>query len=226
MLRIEELNKSLHDRKAFECGLPEVDTFLQQRARKEANQAINRTWVAIAEETGDLRPCPVVGYYTLTSCTVHHDDISGNYPHYALPALKLAWFGVSREWQRIEYATGTELLTEALLQAWDLFTQTRFGVALLTDPLTAQSERFFRHFGFLGTRRRFRDCETLYLPMKQIHDWIEWDLTQEAGNVLGSPKAAQRWLDQSHQAFEDLTPRQAIDQPGGVDQALRLLQEK
>jgi len=51
VLFIEELNKKLHDRKTFNCGLADVNEFLKKRASQQARQSVNRTWVALDDET-------------------------------------------------------------------------------------------------------------------------------------------------------------------------------
>ena len=116
MLFIEELNKNLHDRKTFDCGLADVNGFLKKRASQQALQSINRTWVALDDEMADDQPAPIAGYYILTSCTVAHSEIPGNYPHYPLPAFKLAWFSVHSDYQGTPMRIGEELLIEALLR--------------------------------------------------------------------------------------------------------------
>lgn len=221
MLLTEELNKKRHNRKTFDCGLPAVNDFLQQKARQQAEQKINRTWVALDEETAAQAPFPVVGYFTLTLCTVAHDEMEGNHPHFPMPAIKLAWFGVDQAYQG--NGTGTTLLIEALLQSWELVCQTQMGVALLTDPLTDESRAFFEKYDFRGTGRKFQDQETLYMPMKWIRNWVEQDLETDACDTLGNPKLAQEWMDTRHPRLDHRTPRQMIDVASGVEVVQDLL---
>lgn len=216
VLFIEELNKKLHDRKTFDCGLADVNEFLKKRASLQALQSINRTWVALDDEMVDRHPAPIVGFYTLTSCTVAHTDIQGNYPHYPLPAFKLAWFGVHTEYQGTTMRVGEELLVEALIQSWELFTHTQLGVALVVDPLTRKSEDFFRKYDFQEIGRSFHGQETLYLPMKKIRQMIEADLLLGAQEKFGSRTKAERWLDTPAPLFGGLMPRKMIDVVGGV----------
>lgn len=216
MLFIEQLNKKLHDRKAFDCGLADVNEFLKKRASQQALQAINRTWVALDNEMVNRHPVPIVGFYTLTSCTVAHTNIQGNYPHYPLPAFKLAWFGVHTEYQGTPMRAGEELLVEALLQSWELFTNTHLGVALIVDPLTRKSEDFFRRYDFQEIGRSFHGQETLYLPMKKIRQMIETDLLLGAQGKFGSRANAERWFDTPDALFGGLTPRKMIDVVGGL----------
>ena len=222
MLRTEELNKNLHNRKTFDCGLSAVNAFLQESARKQAEQGVNRTWVALDEETAEQPPFPLCGYFTLTNCTVAHDQVAGSYPRYPLPALKLAWLGVHYNYQGA--GVGEYLLTEAVLQAWDLYTQTQMGVALVTDPLTTKSTEFFKKYGFKGTGRGFQEGqETLYLPIKWVRDWVEQDLKIDATNHFETRDLATAWLNSPHPQLQHQTPNQMIDVPGGVDSVQQLL---
>ena len=223
MLFIEELNKKLHDRKTFDCGLADVNEFLKKRASQQALQSVNRTWVALDDATVDRQPAPIVGFYTLTSCTVAHAEIPGNYPHYPLPAFKLAWLGVHTDYQGTPMRVGEELLVEALLQSWDLYTNTQLGVALVVDPLTQKSEDFFRKYDFQGMGRSFHGNQTLYLPMKKIRQMIETDLLLGAQEKFGSKAKAQRWFDTPDDLLGGLTPRKMVDEAGGVGALEELL---
>ena len=213
---IEELNKKLHDRKAFDCGLADVNEFLKKRASQQAQQSINRTWVALDDEIVDRHPAPIVGYYTLTSCTVAHTDIQGNYPHYPLPAFKLAWFGVHTAYQGTPMRVGEELLVEALVQTWELFTHTKLGVAVVVDPLTQKSENFFRKYDFVGIGRQFHGQETLYLPIEKIRRLIEQNLILAAVEKFGSQQAAESWFVTPNSVFDGTNPKQLMAEPGGV----------
>lgn len=210
MLLTEELNKNRHNRRTFDCGLADVNDFLHQKARKQAEQKLNRTWVALDEETASQVPSPVIGYFTLTLCTVAHNEIEGNHPHFPLPAIKLAWFGLDQAYQG--NGTGSELLIEALLQSWYLVCQTEMGVAVLTDPLTDDSRAFFEKYGFRGTGRTFRGQETLYMPTQWVRSWIEKDLETDALEVVGCVD----WMDKPHPDLDNRAPRKLIDVAGGV----------
>ena len=216
MLFIEELNKKFHDRKTFDCGLADVNEFLKKRASQQALQSVNRTWVALSDDVVGGPQTQIVGFYTLTNCTVAHTEIPGNYPHYPLPAFKLAWLGVHTDYQGTPKRVGEELLIEALLQSWNLYTNTQLGVALVVDPLTQKSEDFFRKYDFQGIGRSFHGNETLYLPMEKIRQIIETDLLLGAQNKFGSKAEADRWLDTPDDLFGGLTPRKMIDEVGGV----------
>ena len=118
---------------------------------------------------------------------------------------------------------GEELLVEALLQSWDLYTNTQLGVALVVDPLTQKSEDFFRKYDFQGMGRSFHGNQTLYLPMKKIRQMIETDLLLGAQEKFGSKAKAQRWFDTPDDLLGGLTPRKMVDEAGGVGALEELL---
>lgn len=216
MLIIEELNSQLHDRKSFDSGLEEVNAFFQQKAVKQAKQSVNRSWVALDDSLSGSPPHQVVGYFTITNCTVAHSEISGSYPKYPLPAFKLAWFGVDTRYQGSVEHFGEQVLIEALYHTWELWTQTRMNVALLVDPLTPKSEAFFRKYDFEGTGRAFGKQETLYMSLKKIRQIIEDDLLSAAVEKLGSPGKAQRWFNNPCPMCDDRKPRDVVEMPGGL----------
>jgi hypothetical protein len=172
-LSIEVLEKSHHDRRAFDCGLSAVDDFLQQRARKQMDQRINRTWVAVDAATERPHPAPIAGFYTLTHATVTRDEFPTEHnrspwPAYPVPVVKLAWLGVTSAYQGTALRLGETLLLSALEQADRIVTQTGLGIAVITDPLTPESNRFFGKYGFQVMARPFGERQTLLLPIGTV----------------------------------------------------------
>ena len=178
-LRLEPLDKKSHDRKSFDCGLERVNEFLRREARNQMDRKINRTWVLVNDEPPVL-PAPVLGYFTLTSATVVRDELPdqetrSRYPAYPIPVIKLAWLGVDRKLHGSEYRLGETILLEALEEAYRIVQYSGMGIAVVTDPLTQESDRFFKRYGFQAMGRPFGDFQSLYLPMRTI------------GQLRGSP---------------------------------------
>lgn len=172
-LTVEPLDKQKHDRPTFDCGLPVVNEFLQKQASRQMSQKINRTWVLVDRQTNAGGLTPIIGFYTLTNATIVRDELPVNesrshYPGYPIPVFKLAWIGVDSGHQNNGLYIGESLLLEALEQANSLSEYSGLGIAVVTDPLTEQSERFFQKYGFLSMGRPFRDRQTLYLPLKLV----------------------------------------------------------
>ncbi|NYZ70051.1 N-acetyltransferase, partial [Endozoicomonas sp. SM1973] len=106
---IEPINKQ-HNRKDFDCGVTELNQFLQQQARQKAAKQIAKTYVACQ----DSAPTTILGYYTLTGYSVitppTHKDYK-KYPH-PLSAVKLARLAVDRSQQG--QCLGEKLLVDAV----------------------------------------------------------------------------------------------------------------
>ena len=172
-LRLEPLDKKSHDRKSFDCGLERVNEFLLREARNQMDKKINRTWVLVDDEPANVLPAPVLGYFTLTSATVVRDELPdqetrSRYPAYPIPVIKLAWLGVDSRLHSSERRLGETILLEALEEAYRIVQYSGMGIAVVADPLTVESDRFFKRYGFISMKRSFGSLDSLYLPMKTI----------------------------------------------------------
>ena len=121
----------------------------------------------------DDTPVSVAGYFTLTQCTVQRAElpteaVRSRFPLYPLPVIKLAWLGVARAHQHSTLRAGETLLLEALNTARYIVGQSGLGIAVVTDPLTDASDRFFRKYGFQAMGREFAGRQSLFLGMKTI----------------------------------------------------------
>ena len=98
---VEEINKQ-HHRNKFDCGVIELNKFLQQQARQKTVKNISKTYVICQKS----EPTIIIGYYTLTGYSVTtppNSKIYKKYPH-PLNAVKLARLAVDRlqQGQRLE----------------------------------------------------------------------------------------------------------------------------
>lgn len=176
-LTVELLDKKKHDRQAFDCGLPVVNDFLQKQASRQMLQKINRTWVLVDRSETDRNPTPIAGYFTLTAATIVKEELpatepKGRFPGYPVPVYKLAWIGVDSKLQSNGLYLGETLLLEALERAYSLSEYGGLGIAVVTDPLTECSERFFQKYGFRTMNRPFRNRDSLYLPMGVVRTLV------------------------------------------------------
>ncbi len=157
---IEEINKQ-HDRKAFDCGVRELNQFLQQQARQKTAKHISKTYVACR----DSAPTNIIGYYTLTGYSVitppAHRDYK-NYPH-PLSAVKLARHAVecSHQGQRL----GEQLLIDAIYRTV-LVAQQFSAIGLFVDPMTPEVVSFYRQYGFIPVDAEDYSRLEIWLPIK------------------------------------------------------------
>lgn len=140
---IDEITRQ-HDRKAFDCGIDELNQFLQQQARQKTVKHISKTYVACL----DHAPTTIIGYHTLTGYSVitppAHRDYK-NYPH-PLSAVKLARLAVDRSYQG--QRLGETLLVDAIRRTV-LVAQQISAIGLFVDPMIPEVIPFYQQYGFL-----------------------------------------------------------------------------
>lgn len=156
---IESLTRS-HERKEFQCGVPELDRYLQRQAGQDARRSVSSVFVLLEGESGQIH-----GYYTLSMAAALLDELphstARKLPRYpSVPAVRLGRLAVHQEAQG--RGLGAHLLMDAMFRglrsevAWALF---------LVDATNEEATAFYRHFGFLSFKDEPRK---LYLPRKTL----------------------------------------------------------
>ena len=157
--RIEPLAKR-HDRTAFASGSAELDRYLQQQARQDAEKRAAASFVLLESAAR-----AVLGYYTLSASIVTADELpaalSRKLPRYPqLPVTLLGRLAVDHRHKG--KGLGEFLLMDALhrsLQAADHIG----AMAVVVDAEDAAAEAFYKHFDFRPLQQQ---PTRLYLPMK------------------------------------------------------------
>jgi predicted N-acetyltransferase YhbS len=149
-----------HNRKAFDCGVTELNQFLQQQARQKTVKHISKTYVACL----DSAPTTVIGYHTLTGYSVTVPPAQGKYKKYPHPlsAVKLARLAVDRSHhgQRL----GEQLLIDAIYRTV-LVAQQISAIGLFVDPMTPQVIPFYRQYDFLPADPDDHSHLEMWLPI-------------------------------------------------------------
>ena len=159
--RIEALAGS-HDRSAFACGSEALDRYLRQQARQDAERRVAAPFVLVAPPGRR-----VLGYFTLSSFTVHIDDLpqalARKLPRYPqLPVTLIGRLAVDRSLQG--QGVGTLLLMDALSRSLAGADQIA-ALAVVVDAKDDEAEAFYRRFDFLPLQHQPR---RLFLPMKTV----------------------------------------------------------
>lgn len=156
MIIIERLSPH-HDRHDFDCGVAELNSYLQKYSGQHERKGIGRTYVAIRD--GEMR---VLGYYTISSSAVAFDVVPENLPRHPVPVALMGRLAVDNDarGQRL----GETLLIHALRSA---FRAARIvGVyAVVVDAIDESAKSFYLKYGF---KELTDDHLHLYLPMKAI----------------------------------------------------------
>lgn len=108
-----ELLAPHHDRTAFCCGVPELDSYLQ----RQAGQDQKRNLAAVFVLTADGKT--VAGFYTLSAHSILASDLplnlAGKLPHFPIPVTLLGRMAIAQSLQG--QGLGEYLLLDALDRA-------------------------------------------------------------------------------------------------------------
>ena len=153
------LDTRLHQRASFRCGVPALDTYLQQQASQHQRDGIATTHVL----TDDSDPARILGYCSLAAAQLQLHDLQPadrrRLPAYHVPAVRLGRLAVAIEVQAKGY--GRLLLGHAVNCCVALRGQ--LGVRMLVvDVLDERAAAFYRLHGFHKTAEQ---ALTLYLPL-------------------------------------------------------------
>lgn len=156
-----------HDRTGFDCGVPELNSFLRTTARQHGNKGISRTFV-LAEPK---KPSFIIGYFTLTLCEVHMeylpDKYAMKYPAHFLPAVRLARLAVDLKFQG--KGNGGLLLADAIRRTV-LVAEQAGTIGLFVDAKNDYARQFYEKFGFVALRNHILQ---LFLPLDTLRKALQ-----------------------------------------------------
>lgn len=156
MIIIERLSPH-HNRHDFDCGVEELNLYLQKYSSQHERKGIGRTYVATND--GETR---VLGYYTISSSAVAFDVVPENLPRHLVPVALVGRLAVDNTARR--QRLGETLLIHALRSAQRA--ARIVGVyAVVVDAFDELAKSFYLKYGF---NELADDHLHLYLPMKTI----------------------------------------------------------
>lgn len=144
-LSAPELLQADHITDHFDCGVPLLDAWLQQRALANHQRGASRVFVTIDEHKR------VQGFYALAAGEITHAQAPGtirrNMPE-PIPVVILARLAVNRSAQSKQIGRG--LLRDAFMRA--SLAAEQIGIrAMLVHAKDDKSKRFYQRFGFVET---------------------------------------------------------------------------
>ena len=166
LLPTELLDPLKHDREAFRSGVKELDLFLHQKARKEADHNLSKTFVLTASDP----PRQILGYYTISPKHINTTDLPSELtrklPRYnELGVTLLGRFAIAEAYQQGDFGLGRHLLTDVKYRVWNLATG---SFAIVVDVLMGEKgdpTGFYLKYDFMP----FVDNQKkLFLPMKTV----------------------------------------------------------
>lgn len=162
-----ELDKTYHDRKGFDCGTEQLNSFLQQFAARHRAAGINKTMVLPSKGNG----VDICAYYTLSHTEIGRQTlpktIAKKLPHYLIPVMLIAQLAVSELAQG--QGLGKVTLINALKHCYAI-NQHLPSNAVVVDALVQGVQGvqgFYEQYGFqiLDTED---DKIRLFLPMGTV----------------------------------------------------------
>lgn len=158
-----DLDKSLHDRKTFDCGAAHLNEFLQQHAVRHYQSGISKTWVLPADDERSI-----CAFYTLSHTEIERMKLPANIakrlPRYPIPVMLIAQLGTHKELQG--RGIGKITLIRALERCAEINKHLP-SFAVVVDLLDEQVRGFYEQFGFQELDH-YNGRVRLYLPMKAV----------------------------------------------------------
>jgi len=163
----EEPISRQHVRQAFDCGVPELNEYLQRYARQNHESGGAKTFVAVQPND----PKRVLGYYTLSPGAIEFarvpQVVRKGLGQYEVPVFRLARLAVDKS------AQGQGLGSQLLLSAGErclVVAAVVGGVALAIDAKDERAAQWYEGFGAL---KLFDSPRQLVLPLATIAAAIE-----------------------------------------------------
>lgn len=133
-----------HDRKAFDCGVPELNTYLTRYARQNHESGGAKTFVAVT----DTEPDRVLGYYSLSPGALAFARVPNvakkGLGRYEVPVFRLGRLAIDQSMQG--QGLGGQLLLAAGERCLAVAAEVG-GVALAIDAKDDRAAAWYQRFG-------------------------------------------------------------------------------
>lgn len=159
----EEAISRHHDRKSFDCGDAELNSFLWQHARKNHDQGASKTFLAVSNDDGST----IMGFYSLSPVSIDFARapavITKGLPRYDVPMFRLGRLAVSLDYQG-KGLMGGQLLLAAGRRCIRVAEEAG-GVAMLIDAKNERVAKWYQSYGAVSLEDR---PLSLVLPFQTI----------------------------------------------------------
>lgn len=165
--KFEQLS-ALHDRQAFDCGVADLNLYLQRTARQHQEHGASQVFVMVDDQLASADR--ILGYFTLSTTKAESESLPARLAKRlprAIPAVLLGRLAVDREFQGQGF--GTALLFEALRRVAALRPQVGL-CGLFVDAKDENAAAFYRRNEFVPL---ITDAHRLFLPIKTILDLVQ-----------------------------------------------------
>jgi predicted N-acetyltransferase YhbS len=163
-----ELNKAIHDRAGFDCGVVELNTFLQRHAFRHMKVGVSKTMVLPASEKLSNQKYPICSFYTVAPSSIQRETLPQNLlkslPHYPVPVFLIAQLAVNKKVHGQQL--GEITIIKALEFLWQVNQQMR-AYAVVVDCINDSVEKFYQKYGFHLLYKNLGKVR-MFLPMKTV----------------------------------------------------------
>lgn len=159
MLEDLPLDPAVHDRQAFDCGVPALNEYLHRFAEQHRRRGVTSVYTL----TDSLRPEFILGYYTLGAAEVDGRQLTEaerkKLPRYPVPCFRMGRLACRSDQQGRGLG---KLLVGCAVDRCLKARQQVAAYALIVDAKNDATAAFYMRFGFI----RFLDRPlALYLPL-------------------------------------------------------------
>jgi len=140
-LVIERLDKTVHNRSDFDCGVPSLNDYLKFTARQHMDKGYAQVWAAVSESGSSQ----IIGYYTLSTSAIMPEQMPGKPSINKIPVVLLGRLAVDNRYKGQKI--GVRLLFHAQKSA--LLLSRNVGIyALVVDALAEKAAASYRKYDF------------------------------------------------------------------------------
>lgn len=155
-----------HDRASFRCGVPELDDYLQHRARQDVRRRVAAVFVMTPAD----EPLRIAGFYSLASASIVlaelPPELVRHLPRYPeVPAVLIGRLARDLAFPGI----GRLLLLDGLARV-HRHTEEVAAAVVLVDAKDDNARRFYTRFGF---REITGDSRRMFLPVRTVSQLLE-----------------------------------------------------
>lgn len=159
MFNEQQLDPAHRNRKAFSCGVPALDRFLQQQAHQNMRRGVGQAFVLVQANA----PAEITRICTLAPAEVRLADLQPAddkpLPPHPVPCFRMGRLARDQRWQG--QGIGPLLLGLAVQRCLDA-KRSVGGYALIVDAKDSTAKAFYERHGF----RTFQDTpQSLYLTL-------------------------------------------------------------
>jgi predicted GNAT family N-acyltransferase len=151
----------------FDCGIPELNEYLQKYAKQNHKKGIAKTWVAIPQ-SGEVE---VLGYYAISMAELKRESLPSQstkgLPRYPIPVMRIGKLAVTQAMQG--KGLGETLLIDAFVKVMR-FSQDIGVFGVTVDALNESAKAFYIKYGFIPLSD---NQSSLFIPLKTIQSGFQ-----------------------------------------------------